>query len=146
EVVETMRESEAPRHVIGWSRAQGVLARAHNRLGQHERARELCQVALAHLSAEDLSFVVLNLHVQLELLMAEAALGELDSARKRVKHLLAHHAERVGPLALGAIHEACARIALFERDYETARVHCAAMRRAYAPAQSATLFELTDQL
>jgi hypothetical protein len=141
-----MLASEAPTHVIGWSRGQGVLARAYNRLGEHARAREVCLSALARLSDEDLTFVVLNLHVQLELSLAEAALGELDVARERVKQLLARHADRVGPLALGAIHEARARIALFEHDFEIARLHCTAMRRAYAPAQSATLFELTDQL
>ncbi|HKU41167.1 MAG TPA: hypothetical protein VJR89_23555, partial [Polyangiales bacterium] len=146
EVIETMHASDAPRHVIGWARGQGILARAHNRLGEHARARELCRAVLAEKCEEDLTFVVLNLHVQLELSLAEAALGELDSARERVKRLLAQHADRVGPLALGAIHETRARVALFERDYDVARLHCTAMRRAYAPAQSATLFELTDQL
>jgi tetratricopeptide (TPR) repeat protein len=146
EVIETMHGSDAPPHLLGWSRGQGILARAHNRIGEHARARELCQAALAGRSEEDLTFVVLNLHVQLELALAEAALGQLDSARERVKRLLAQHADRVGPLALGAIHETRARVALFEQDYDVARLHCTAMRRAYAPTQSATLFELTDQL
>jgi hypothetical protein len=146
EVVEIMRGSDAPTNSVGWLRGQGILARAHNRLGEHARARELCQLALADRSEADLTFVVLNLHVQLELVLAEAALGELDSARERVKRLLAQHADRVGPLALGAIHEARARVALFERDHEIARLHCTAMRRAYDPTGSATLFELTDQL
>jgi hypothetical protein len=146
EVIETMRQSDAPPHLIGWSRGQGILARAHNRLGEHTQARELCQAALAGRSADDLSFVVLNLHLQLELALADAALGDLGSARERVRGLLAQHAERVGPLALGAIHEARARVALFEREYDVARLHCTAMRRAYEPTQSPTLSELTDQL
>jgi hypothetical protein len=146
EVIETMHQSDAPRHLTGWSRGQGILARAHNRLGEHVRARELCQGALAGRSEDDLTFVVLNLHLQLELALADAALGELDSARKRMKRLLAQHTDRVGPLVLGAIHETRARVALFEREYEVARLHCTAMRRAYAPTHSPILSELTDQL
>jgi hypothetical protein len=61
-----------------------------------------------------------------------------------VKRLLSQHADR-GPLARGAIHEARARVALLEGDYDVARLHCTAMRHAYAPT-CPTLLELTDQL
>ena len=146
EVIELMSQSDAPSNLVGWSRGQGILARAYNGVGQHERARQLCQVVLARCSEDDLTFVVLNLHVQLELALAEASLGDLDGARERMKRLLAQHADRVGPLALGAIHETRARVAMFEREYDVARLHCTAMRHAYAPAQSPTLDELTEQL
>ena len=145
EVIELLARDDAPKKLVGWTRAQGILARAHNRLGEHARARELCHLALAERSPEDLTFVVLNLHVQLELALADAALGEHARARALTQQLLIRHAD-LGPLGLGAIHETCARVALLEGDRELAHTHCAAMQRAYAPTESAILFELGEQL
>jgi hypothetical protein len=146
ESIDHMNADEAPRTLAGWSRSQGILARAHNRLGEHVRARELCRAALTGCSDEDLSFVVMNLHVQIELVLADAALGDVARARAQSDRLLARHAHIAGPLALGALHETRARVALIERDFETARAHCAAMRECYAPTQIASLLELTEQL
>ena len=141
-----MRTDDAPRYTQGWIRSRGVLARAHNRLGEHTRARELCLDALADCSEEDLDFVVMTLNVQLELAIAEAALGEHARARKSVERLLERHSDRIGPILLGAIHETCARVALLANDYVSARVHSEAMRSCFASTESATLFELAEQL
>ncbi|HKP56720.1 MAG TPA: protein kinase [Polyangiales bacterium] len=146
EAIVHLSADDSPRSLAGWSRTQGILARAHNRLAEHARARELCVEALAGRSEEDLSFVMMNLHVQIELVLADAALGDVERARSQSERLLAKFADRAGPLALGALHETRARVALSERDFETARAHCAAMRRCYAPTQITSLLELTDQL
>ncbi|HKU43840.1 MAG TPA: AAA family ATPase, partial [Polyangiales bacterium] len=58
EAIECLRRADAPERVLGWSLGQSVLARAHNRLGEHERAREVCHEALAGRSEDDLDFVL----------------------------------------------------------------------------------------
>jgi len=145
EAVDTMNGANTNPMLAGWSRGQGVLARAHNRLGEHARARELCQVAIAGRSEENLSFVVMNLHVQLELALADAALGDFNAARERSDRLLARQAQ-VGPIALGAIHETRARVALLERDFQTCRKHCEAMRHCYVATANASLRELSERI
>lgn len=146
EAIDIMQTDDSPRWLAGWSRTQGILARAHNRLGEHERARELCLAALAGRSETDLDFVVMNLHVQLELALSNAALGNFGRARAHIDRLLARHATSTGPLLLGALHETRARVALIERDLEAASRHCASMRSCYAPTQIPSLLELTAQL
>jgi tetratricopeptide (TPR) repeat protein len=145
EVVETMQRDATPRSLAGWTRAQGLLARAHNRLGEHERARALCRAALAGCSDDDLSFVVMNLHVQIELALADAALADYAAARARSEQLLARHAE-VGPAMRGALHEARARIALMEGDLETCRVQATETMRYYGTSGIASLRELGERL
>jgi tetratricopeptide (TPR) repeat protein len=145
EAVELMNDDDARPTLAGWSRGQAVLARAHNRLGEHARARELCQSALAGRSEANLSFVVMNLHLQLELALADAALGDFAAARSRSDRLLARHAD-LGPIALGALHETRARVALLEGDLPTCREHCESMRRCYDATESASLRELTQRL
>jgi tetratricopeptide (TPR) repeat protein len=145
EAIDTMNGADANPTLAGWSRSQGVLARAHNRLGEHARARELCQAAIANRSEENLSFVVMNLHVQLELALADAALGDFAAARDRSDRLLARHAQ-VGPIALGALHETRARVALLERDLETCRAHAELMRGCYLATEIASLRELSERL
>jgi hypothetical protein len=140
-----MRESDQPPRITGWSRGQGILARAHNRVGEHARARELCQAALEGKSEEDLSFVLMNLHVQIELVLAEAALGNFAAARERSDTLLARHAG-IGPVALGSLHEMRARVALLERDFGACHEHCEAMKRQFASTDIATLRELSERL
>jgi hypothetical protein len=145
EAVATLQADDAPRSLAGWSRGQGLLARAHNRLGEHARARELCHAALAGRSEADLGFIVMNLHVQLELALADAALGEHASARERCDRLLARHTN-IGLPALGALHETRARVALLAGDLETCRAQCVAMRRCYLATGIASLRELSDRL
>jgi hypothetical protein len=145
EAIDTLRD-EGARNSAGWLRARGMLARAHNRLGEHARARELCREALANRSDAELMFVVMNLHVQLELALADAALGDLEPARARIDVLLARHAKSAGPLALGAIHETAARIALLAADFAGCRAQLEGMRSYYVPTQITSLLELTESL
>jgi len=145
EAIDSLQPDDARADVTGGSRVQGILARAHNRLGQHAQARQICQEALSTRTEEDLSFVVMYLHVQLELAIAEAALGEAPRARERLELLRTRH-EAAGPLMLGAVHEACVRVALIERDLAACREHLEQMRSCYLPTQVPSLAELTRTL
>ncbi len=145
EAIRTM-DDRAPRASAGWTRAQGLLARAHNRVGEYARARELCRAALADLTEEDLTFVLMNLHVQLELVIAEVALGDRATGLARWNDVLLRHAKGAGPLAQGAVHEARLRIALIEGDLDTASEQFELMRRPYEGTGIPSLIDLVGQL
>jgi hypothetical protein len=146
DAIETMQGDDAPKALAGWTRGQGLLARAHNRLGEHERARELCRAALAGRSEEDLTFVLMNLHVQLECVIADAALGDRVQALERLDALFARHAASAGPLALGALHETRVRLALLERDIVAGKRSLQEMRTCYERTKIPSLFDLVAQL
>jgi hypothetical protein len=146
DVIALLALDNTPEGRVGWTRIRGLLARAHNRLGEHARAREICIEALAPLSDEDRSFVTMSLHVQIELALAEAGLEQLTAAGERLAGLHARHAEQGGPLICGALHEASARVALIAQDFEAARAHFDQMRAYYQPTAIATLLELVDAL
>ncbi|HEY2734942.1 MAG TPA: AAA family ATPase, partial [Polyangiales bacterium] len=121
DVLEHLATDTTPPGRVGWTRLRGLLARAYNGLGQHARARELCLEALAPLTEEDFSFVMMSLHVQIELALADAGLGQIDAASAQLDRLIARHADQGGRLARGALHEARARVALLDVDFAAAR-------------------------
>jgi tetratricopeptide (TPR) repeat protein len=123
--------AEQPLAVVGWTRSLGVLARAYNALGEHEKAREVCARTLAQLTPADLEFPAMTLGLQIEQALAEAGLGELARAVELLGHLLEKHAPGDGPLTLGALHEARARVALLAGDEETSRKHFTEMDARY---------------
>jgi hypothetical protein len=137
---------DTPPSHVGWTRLRGLLARAHNGLGEYARARALCLEALAPLSDLDRRFVIMSLHVEIELALADAGLGALPAACERLDGLIALHAEHGGPLACGALHEARAQVALLAKDFDAARAHLEQMRERYQPTGVATLLELVDTL
>jgi tetratricopeptide (TPR) repeat protein len=145
EAIDVMQGSDQPPRTAGWSRGQGIVARAYNRIGEHARARELCQLTLDGKSEEDLSFVLMNLHVQIEAALADAALGDFAAARERSDRLLERHSG-IGLIALGTLHEARARVALLEQDFATCHVHCEAMKSQFASTDILSLRELSERL
>jgi hypothetical protein len=87
-------------------------------LERYEEARER---ALEHLErADEIGLRIMAHHITLPLAHAEAHLGELDSAMRRVEEALAYR-EQLGcrGLNLGWVHEYRARIAILARDYPT---------------------------
>ena len=145
EAIEALQTDTSPRGVAGWMRMRGVLARAYNRLSQHARAREICLESLAGCSEQDLDFLAMNLHVQLELALAQAALGDGARAGARIDLLLVRYAA-AGLPARGALHETRARIALIERDFATCHEHCEAMLHCYGATELPSLRELGERL
>jgi tetratricopeptide (TPR) repeat protein len=135
---------ETPLSVIGWARAHGGLAGCLNELGQHARAKEVCQLALTRLSQEDLDFPGMNLLPQIELAHAEAGLGNVERAVELLEALLKKHQPNNGPLTLGALHEARARVALRARDRETCERHAREMEKLYLATGISSLVALCD--
>lgn len=118
---------EAPYAMNGYMRTQGTLARAHNALGQHERARTICHEALAGADLEERRYVVMNLGVEIELALAEAGLGRFEVAHGALDSLLSQHAAHQSAVTLGALHEARARVAVAQRDFVLAREQLSAV-------------------
>lgn len=139
-------EAEGAPRMVGWARAQGVLARAYNGLGGHERARELCLDALSALTHDDLSYVVIYMNIQIELALAEAALGRFEVATSQLDSLLVRHALDANPITSGSLHEAYVRVALRAGDFDTARAHYALLEQEYRATDVATLIELLAPL
>jgi hypothetical protein len=125
--------------VVGWGRAHGVLAACLNALGQHERAKQVASEALAALSPAELGFPAMNLILQLELALAEAHLKNFGLAAQQLDALFAPHAAGDGPLTLGALHEARARVALMALDEATCEHHAAEMERRYMATEIPSL-------
>lgn len=137
---------EEPLAVIGWARAHGTLAQAYNALGEHARAKQVCLAALSRISNEDLSFLALNLGLQIELALAEAGLSRSAVAAEQLDACLAQHGPHQSRLTLGALHEARARVALLLGDTAGYRAHLGEMRMRYLPTATATLIRRYDQL
>lgn len=113
-------ETRPPRSYIGWTGTLAAVASAFNRLGQHRRAREVCEPALRLITDADREYVALFLEVELQASIADAALGEHDQALARLEHLRVRHEASGHPLTLGRIHALIARLA-----------HQKGQRRAY---------------
>jgi hypothetical protein len=117
--------------VVGWARAHGALARALNGLGLHERARDTCLRAVRALTPEDLCFPAMNLGLQIELALAHAGLGQRELAASSLDDLLREHGSNNGPLTMGALHEARARVAMWMGDEAGCRSHLSAMEKFF---------------
>jgi hypothetical protein len=79
------------------------------------------------------------LSLQIEHALSLSGLGRNEDAAKALDALLTEAEREAGPLSLGALHEARARVAVAVRDVETARRHQASMERAYRGTQIPTL-------
>lgn len=103
--------NHVPRSYIGWGATMGNLARGYNERRRHAEAKEVCEQALAHLTDADHEYVAHFLLLDLELCVADAALGRGTEAMARVDGLIERFRCTEHPLALGMLHETRARIA-----------------------------------
>lgn len=122
--LERILDEETPRQHIGWSMVVGTLAWAYNETGQHEKAAALCRKTLALLDEEDRLIAAMGLRVEIQLALAEAALGRPEDAMRAIDALLATHAPRGGAVTLGSLHHARAQIARMLGDSEALRESC----------------------
>jgi hypothetical protein len=84
--------------------------------GDHERARTVARDAVVAGSDPDYGNLQAALRSERVLALAEAALGDHESAARRLEDAIARAADRKSPLLSGALHEALARVALAARD------------------------------
>jgi hypothetical protein len=139
EALRLVEQPEEPLAIVAWARGEGVLARAHNALGQYSRARDVCLRALDWLKSEDMAFAALNLAVRIELARAEAGLGDLALAESQLLALLKEHEGGANPLSMGALHEACAEVATLREDVVGQRHHIEQVDRWFRPTKIPSL-------
>jgi hypothetical protein len=106
-----------PRSFIGWAGTLGAVVRAYNKLGEYSDAKRLGDKVLAELTDADRDFPGLFLHIELQVSLAEAWLGDVPHALARVDGLLSRFRGSDNPLLLGLLHETRALISWQVRDY-----------------------------
>lgn len=104
---ECMRDRRA-----GWLTVPGALAEALNTVGEHARAKAICERTRALPAPETRQFVMMLLGLERELARAEAGLGQIESAIRRIEALIAEHRPGGNPLLLGLLHSDRMELAL----------------------------------
>jgi tetratricopeptide (TPR) repeat protein len=116
-------------------------ARAHNGLGQHERARELCTRALEQLGPDDRHVLSHSLRLEVELAVAEVALGDVRSGHARLDALIERHTPQTGPLVRGFLNLARARLHFLQGKLDEYGQSLDAAEALWAPLRIACLME-----
>lgn len=137
---------EAPRAHAGWAGIVGAIASTHNSLGNYAEAKRICEDALGHLTEADRPFAVMNLKLYTELALARAGLGELQEAANSLDALLEEHRSGQGPLTLGSIHSARARVAILQKDPIAFAEHVEQMGRWFRPTKNPALIAQCEKL
>jgi hypothetical protein len=139
-------DAREPRSFIGWTGTVATIAAGYNRLGQHKRARELCERGIRLITDADREYVSLFLEVELQASIADAALGEGDRALARLEHLRVRHEASGHPLALGRIHALMARLALQRGRRRAYLQHKQQMEFYLRPTENPPLIALCEEV
>jgi tetratricopeptide (TPR) repeat protein len=131
---------------VGYTNTKGQLARAYNALGRFAEAKALCAEVIGAMQADDLAYPATTLSVQIEEALAEAGLGELTAAARKLDALIERHGPQEGPLTLGALHEARTSVALRAKQEEVARHHFEIMERWYRGTDCPSLIQHCDRI
>jgi len=126
--------------------AIGLLAESYNALGEHVHAERITREYLASVSAEDRVYVRQNRHALIQHAHSLAGLGDFEAARQELDAALEEHASERGPLTLGLLHGARARVALYEGDARAFDGHLAAMERWLRPTGNPALIGACERL
>jgi hypothetical protein len=112
-----------PRSFIGWASSAAFMARAFNRAGRYAEARNACELVLPHITDADRDYVMIFLDADLEMVIADAGLGNFDRAVARIDGLLTRFKESDNPLVQGKLHETRARVAIMAGRMDDYRHH-----------------------
>jgi hypothetical protein len=145
ELFERVTDGPTARERVGWSCTRGAMAAAYNQLGEHERARRICEETIV-VAGEDWRFVAMNLRCYLELCHALAGLGELDAAKQELEKLFARHGGAQNPMTLGSLHRTAALVANAEKDSGGVERHLAEMERWFRSTRNPALIAQCDEL
>jgi hypothetical protein len=136
----------APRSFVGWSTCRGMLARAYNQVGEHAKAKAVCEAALALVTAEDRDYAGMFLMLDLELAHAEAGLGDADAALRRIDELVALYSRSDNPLLYGLLYETRAVICWGAGRTDTYAEDAAHAERSLRPTGAPALIAKCERL
>jgi tRNA A-37 threonylcarbamoyl transferase component Bud32 len=138
--------THVPRSYIGWAGVQGYTAMTHNLMGEHTEAKEVCERALSQVTDEDRDYVMLFLLLDLELAIADAALGRADVALRSLNALIDRYKEYDHALALGLLYECRGHIAWAAGRGEEYEESLAEMERWFLPTKTPVLIAKCKRL
>lgn len=138
-------QSAAPRSFIGWSAMMAGEVANLSRLGEGQKAVETGLRTIEMLDDEDRRVTTLAVPIYVELALAEAALGDLAGAEKRIDDFL-EQMEGGGPATRGKLHEARSWIAIEAGDFATAKTHLEEMERWCRPTANPSLVARCERL
>jgi tRNA A-37 threonylcarbamoyl transferase component Bud32 len=124
----------------------GILARVLRAAGQVQRAREVCETALARLRAEETEFSCTVIGVQLELALSIADLGDRDSACEMLDRMLDEQNSHDNPLIRGLTHKTRAYVALLQRDQSLFDQHLCSMQQWFKRTENPALIAQCQKL
>lgn len=127
-------------------RFAGAYARILRSAGEPARALRVCEQTLARLSAADRAFRVATFPVELELLLATAALGSLDEAAGRLDGFIAEQGDHDNPLMHGLVHKGRAQVALLQNDAPVFKKHLHEMEAWFRRTDNPTLIGQCQRL
>jgi hypothetical protein len=130
----------------GTAAAVASLAFLLNQTGEPARARQITGQLLTAWGPEDRAFVRVTLWAQIQHAMATAALGHSAEAAQLLDEWIEEHSPGRGPVTLGLLHEARARVAFSSGDSEGFERHRAHMARWLRPTGNPWLIALCERL
>lgn len=135
-----------PRLYQGWTNLLAALASIHNERGEHRHALDLCNEALRTSNETERAVLSLNVRLEVQLALAKAGLGETEFAAGLIDDLLAKHAGTKGPLTLGTLHAARARIAWMQGDTAELTRHREQMERWFRSTANPALIAQCERM
>jgi tetratricopeptide (TPR) repeat protein len=135
-----------PSDAIGHSNLVAGLALTYSALGRFADAERVASAAVERLTAEDRAVPGLAHRVQIELALAQAGMGRHEEAATRLDAMIARHAPEEGPLTLGALYDARAKVARYANDAAAEETYVALMERWYRSTECPSLLQYCDRL
>ncbi len=139
---------EEPLSRIGWSTSHGLLAQAHNQLGEHGTAKALCEEVLATVDPADEPYYAMRIAFELPYAIALASLEHYGEAEAHLQKLLDRYERTDSPLVHGLIHETFAQVAWLQGDRRRFTKHLKQVEHNFTslanPALIARFQRLTD--
>jgi hypothetical protein len=126
--------------------AVGMLAEIHNSAGDFERARRITEELLVPSDPEERPFVRMTLLAQIQHAVALFGLGDRRAAIAELDYALEEHGPGRGPVTLGLLHQARARLSLFAGDDAAFDAHRGAMERWFRPTRNPALISMCERL
>jgi hypothetical protein len=136
----------APRAFIGYPTGVGSLAATLLDLGEVAEAKAQLKVVVDHMTEADAVYIAMYQKVFIGLALADAMSGDFEAATTRLDTLLAKHGPDEGPLTLGYLHSARARVAIMMGDLITAEQQRESMERWFRPTGNPALIGQCERM
>jgi len=146
EILGALVAQTTPGEFVGRAAATASLSSAYRALGQPQKGRDLCVATLAAASQADRSVVAHFLRVEIEILLADADLGDRERAVAGLDALIEEHSHAEGPVTLGTLHRTRAQLALQMGDTSAFAHHLSEMNRWFRPTRNPALIAQCEKL